>query len=96
MADKHPTEAAYDEHMAPLIAQLIRVAQDANIPLLVWAGMELQPDVTGGCLTLVRGYRKGANNRMGLCAGILRGDARFDSAAGLMITRFHPGGVDHG
>jgi hypothetical protein len=98
--DKHPTEHVYDEEMFPLVAQLIAIANRNKIPLIVSAGM-IFPGPDGepgsGCCTTVilhgKGERderlRGAENRFGLCEGIIRGHSGFDNAAGLIISRFH-------
>lgn len=92
---KHRTEQVYDDEMAPLVARLIEISKREGIPLLVNAGMLDANGEPLQCITLLgRGPEgddrlAGIDNRHGLCDGILRGDERFDRAAGLVITRFH-------
>lgn len=89
---KHPTEVVYDEEMAPLVSELIAIAKRAGLPLLVSAGMVLE-DGPGCCTTLVDTQvpeLAGAENRLALSTGIIRGDSRFDRVAGMAITRYHP------
>lgn len=90
---KHETEAVYDEQMAPLVDKLIEIAREHGIPMLFHAGMIMDDGGAGGCITLVPGEEHadldGINNRHKLCAEICRGDARFDRAKALMITKFH-------
>ena len=89
--DKHSTEAAYDDHMAPLVARLIEVAKRAGVALFVTAGMLDESGGEIGCTTRIDGSARlaGYNNRIGLMAGIARGHNGFDTAAGLMITKHH-------
>jgi hypothetical protein len=89
------TEKIYDEKMEPLVAQLIGIAREHGIPLLVHAALRQESGEVIGCLTQVPGDLEardldGARNRHGLSGGIVRGHAGFDTAAGLAITRHHP------
>lgn len=94
---KHPTERAYDEHLAPLVSQLIDLAKQHGVPLFISASMYLTDDAgdvtRGSAITMIcPGDREwsGVANRMELARGVLLGHDGFDTAAGLMITRFHP------
>jgi hypothetical protein len=96
---KHRTEHVYDTEMAPLIAQLIKIADREGIPLLVSAGM-LDPQggrMTADTLLLGRVREDvaqsdiaGTANRYRLCIELIRGHEGLDRAAGLVISRFHP------
>lgn len=94
---KHRTEEVYDNEIAPLMAKIIEIAKRENIPMLVSFGMKMEDGTAGCCTTALspdtedmdaglRGFR----NRVGLALGVLRGHAGFDTAAALMITRYHP------
>ena len=89
---KHSTEAAYDEQMAPLVAQLIEIAKREGIPLFVTAGMLDRNGEPIGCTTKIpSGQRElsGYDNRIELCAGITMGHSGFDTVSVLLITRHH-------
>lgn len=88
----HRTEAVYDDEMAPLVSRLIAIAKREGIPLLVSTGLVLEHG-PGCCTTLLPTNvpeLAGVENRFMLSVGIIRGDERFDRAAGMVITRFHP------
>lgn len=93
-ATTHRTEQVYDGEMFPLVAKLIEIAKRENMPLLVSAGM-LGPDGEPMmCSTLIGAakadrFAPGIDNRYGLAHGIVRGHSGFDTAAGLIITRYH-------
>jgi hypothetical protein len=91
---KHRTEHVYDTEMAPLIAQLIKIADREGIPLLVSAGM-LDPQggrMTADTLLLGRVREDVAQSDIAGTANIelIRGHEGLDRAAGLVISRFHP------
>lgn len=88
---KHETERVYDELMAPLVTELIRIAKEHNIGLFLTAPMILDDGKVGHCTTKIpctRAEFGGANNRHGLCVALMQGDTRFDKASALTITRF--------
>lgn len=102
---KHRTEQVYDDEMSPLVAQLIAIAKREGIPLLVSAGMLCVADGDGEdfdepiattCDTLVytddaRALLPGIVNRYSLAKGVVRGHKGFDTACGLMISRYPEG-----
>lgn len=106
---KHRTEQVYDDEMSPLVAQLIAIANRENIPLFVSAGMVCEADGDGEpfdtplattCTTNVGQdgcdpRLEGMVNRHSLAFGVIRGHAGFDTACGLMISRY-PKGKDPG
>ena len=92
---KHKTEQVYDDEIAPLMVQIIKICKRDGIPMMASFGMKDENGEAIGCSTLLAGSPEaddglnGYRNRFGLGIGIARGHSGFDTAAGLMITRHH-------
>ncbi len=87
---RHLTEKVYDEKLAPLIEQLLRISAEYDIPMIVSVGMVLD-GMQGHCTNGVQSTReelKGMANRYALSNGIIQGKPEWDRACALKITRF--------
>lgn len=95
--ERHRTEQVYDDEMAPLVSEIIQIATRERVPLLLSVGMLNPEGGPAGCTSLIlHGPElglpelRGMENRFGLANGVIRGHGGFDTAAGMMITRYHP------
>lgn len=89
-------EQVYDDQINPLVAHILAICKEHQIPILISAGMVNDDGEPLMCSSILCHGKESANqlrgieNRYSLALGIIQGHSGFDTAAGLMITRNHP------